>query len=128
MQFNAALRSVVLCTRLLRCVDLCLLTRCILIRFCVISERDNKLVKLDESTIQGLIGELEADSDKDNAAAASQKAKNKVQARLALEKKAAAKQAAQSKKKGKNAEDDDNDDLDDLATFAKGATNKRKKK
>ena len=93
-----------------------------------VPERDNKLVKLDESTIKNLIGELEAENDKENVAAATQKAKNKVQARLAQERKAAAKQAGQSKKKGKQAADDDDDELDNLATFVKGASDKQKKK
>lgn len=93
------------------------------------TERDKKLVELDEGTIQNLIGELEAENDKENeAAAVTQKAKNKVQARLAQERKAAAKKASQSSKKSKQAEDDDDDEIDsNLATFAKSGADKQKK-
>jgi predicted component of type VI protein secretion system len=102
-----------------------ILTRC---SFSAISyaERDEKLVKLDEGTIQDLIGELEAENDKENEAAATLKAKNKVQARLAHERKAAAKKASQTKK-GKQREDDDDDEVDDLTAFVKGGAAKQKK-
>jgi hypothetical protein len=95
---------------------------------------DKKLTNLDEGRIQDIIGELEDDEteeDKENSndattttAAALQKAKHRVQLRLAMEKKAEARKA--SGKKGGVV--DDNDDVADLTAFAKNATTTKSKK
>jgi hypothetical protein len=84
-------------------------------------EREKKLTNLDENAIRDLVGEFDKEDEPDKAAEASkkQKATNKVQARLAQEKKADAKKAAsKKKKKGKGADDDDDMDEDDLSRFA----------
>jgi hypothetical protein len=65
--------------------------------------------------------------------ATTHKAKNRVQARLALEKKAANKKAAmeattkKSKSSSVSADDVDEDDAGDLTAFAKSATKTKKK-
>jgi hypothetical protein len=98
--------------------------------------QDKKLTNLDEGAIKNIIGELEEDEafdDKENStndSVAIQKAKHRVQLRLAMEKKAAARKGNQNRKGG----DDDNndDDVGDLSTFAKnnssGTSTKSKKK
>jgi len=104
-----------------------LVSHTVIVTFHCTTERGKKLVTLDESAIQDLIGEDEAEKENgDKAASAIQKAKNKVQARLAQERKAAAKQAGKKKKKGGAAVEDDDDDSN-LETFAKIATSKKKK-
>jgi BRCT domain type II-containing protein len=73
--------------------------------------RDKKLTNLDEGAIQKMIGELETDDDQEHTAAmAQQKAKHRVQARLAYEKKMAAKQGPATPQ---DLEDED------LSTFVK---------
>jgi hypothetical protein len=99
----------------------------VLFAFRTTLERDKKLVELDEGTIQKLVGELELEEDKENdTAALTQKAKNKVQARLAQERKAELRKASQGKK-GKQQADDDDDETEDLAVFAKSGADKGKK-
>lgn len=68
-----------------------------------------------------MVGELELEDNKENdAAAATQKAKNKVQARLAQERKAELRKASKGKK-GKQSldDDDDDDDFDSTENLAK---------
>lgn len=87
------------------------------------SEREKKLQNLDEDAIRDMIGleDDEADGKKKKeqakTASARQKARNKVQQRLASEKK------AEAKKKGGGGDGDegDGDDDDNLAMFAKGS-------
>ena len=91
--------------------------------------QDKKLTNLDEGAIKNIIGELEEDEthdDKENSATdaiAIQKAKHRVQLRLAMEKKAAARKAGNQTRKGGGNDDEDNmdDDVDvaNLSTFAK---------
>ena len=106
--------------------------------------QDKKLTNLDEGAIKNIIGELEEDEafdEKENStndSIAIQKAKNRVQLRLAMEKKAAARKVNNNNSRkggGDNNNDDDNnddDDVADLSTFAKnassGAGTKSKKK
>jgi hypothetical protein len=77
---------------------------------------------MDDATMKKIVSELEADGDADAASreeAAAKKAKNKVEFRLALEKKSAARKSG---KKGSNAKeaDEDFDDTDAaLSSFVK---------
>lgn len=66
--------------------------------------------------MRDLVKDIDDDNTADNNKSKVQKAKNKVQARLAQERK-----QQQSSKKGKtvNADDDDDDDDNNLETFAK---------
>ncbi len=89
--------------------------------------QDKKLINLDEGAIKDIIGELEEDEaldDKENTndSVAVQKAKHRVQLRLAMEKKAAARKGG--RKGGDDDEDNNNndDDVADLTTFAKNAS------
>lgn len=89
--------------------------------------QDKKLTNLDEGAIKDIIGELEDDEafdDKENTSdsIAVQKAKHRVQLRLAMEKKAAARKGG--RKGGDDDEDNNNndDDVADLTTFAKNAS------
>jgi hypothetical protein len=91
------------------------------------TERDKKLVNLDEGAIQSIIGELEEDETPDagaNKNSAAIKAKNRVQARLALEKKLANKKAARTGKSSGDGEDDD-EDIGDLTAIAKPSSKKK---
>jgi hypothetical protein len=83
--------------------------------------RDKKWTKLDEGAIQRIIGEFEDEADHTTpSAAAANKAKHRVQARLALEKKLA-------QKKGRHDDDDDEDenDIGDLTAVAKPSSKKK---
>ena len=94
--------------------------------------QDKKLTNLDEGAIKDIIGELEEDEtldDKENTTndtIALQKAKHRVQLRLAMEKKAAARKGNNNRKGVGNddADDDNNNDNDvaDLSTFAKNGS------
>lgn len=105
-------------------------------RLWILIVQDKKLTNLDEGAIKNIIGELEEDEahdDKENSAndtIAIQKAKHRVQLRLAMEKKAAARKGNNNRKGGGNDEDDNNndDDVADLSTFAKNGTTGAKSK
>jgi hypothetical protein len=90
------------------------------------TERDKKLINLDEGAIQSIIGELEEDTADAGTSknAAATKAKNRVQARLALEKKLANKKAARTGKSNDHGDDED-DDIGDLSTIAKPSSKKK---
>jgi hypothetical protein len=81
----------------------------------MITERATKLTNLDEKAIQDLIGEITKNEKVDDVAV--KKAKNKVQQRLAQERKVA--ESKSKAKKSKPQGDDDDLDADDLLTFAK---------
>lgn len=83
--------------------------------------RESKLVTLDERTIQDLLGEEEEDANDKENEKSIQKARNRVQARLKNERKA----AAQQQKKGKKGKEDA-DDVD-LSTLVGTANSKKKK-
>ena len=72
------------------------------------------MITLDEDAIRDLVGGEETEADKENA---TLKAKKRVQARLAQERKAARKAATTTEQRG-------DDDDDDLAAFAKGKKEK----
>jgi hypothetical protein len=99
---------------------------------------DKKLTNLDEGAIKNIIGEFDDDEALDNKenstndTIAIQKAKHRVQLRLAMEKKAAARKGNRKGGGNNNNDDDDNhnndDDVTDLSTFAKHGTTTTKSK
>lgn len=89
------------------------------------TERAKKLTNMDERTMQKIVQELEDDAEPTTSSKDTQKARNRVKARLAQERKAEARKLGQQKKKGGAKEDDDIDE-DDLMTFAKKTTKKQK--
>jgi len=95
------------------------------------AEREKRLQSLDENAIKDIVGiaqdELDADRKKAEEAKNKQlqKAKYKVQQRLASEKKAEARKANSTKKKKKGGGGDDTDDDEDLSVFAKASTKKK---
>lgn len=93
--------------------------------------KERKLQNLDEDAVREILGELEneAAAEADGKQLDSKrKAKNKVQQRLAQERKAEARNKAastSSSKKGKAVDDDE--DEDDLLKFAKGSRQSKNK-
>jgi hypothetical protein len=96
--------------------------------------QDKKLTNLDEGAIKNIIGEFEEDEaldDKDNSTndtIAIQKAKHRVQLRLAMEKKAAARKGNR-KGGGNNGENDDDDNHNnDLRKMVQPPPNQKRSK
>ncbi|KAL7579051.1 hypothetical protein ACA910_019090 [Epithemia clementina (nom. ined.)] len=90
------------------------------IRNQMLAQRNEKLEKMDDKTIKALIAEEE---EKELSQAKQQKqqkkALNKVQARLAKERKLEAKNNNDKKGGAANDEDDDDDEDEDLTAFVK---------
>ena len=99
-----------------------------LISLFFVTGKHTKLSKLDESTIQDLAGDEDTaeQTKKKDLAAKQRKAQNKLQMRLAQEKKADKRKQAASKKEQEVEEMDDDDDA--MLTFVKGSRDASKKK
>eukprot|EP00536_Pseudo-nitzschia_multiseries_P000648 jgi/Psemu1/300246/fgenesh1_kg.8_\ len=91
--------------------------------------REKKIENMDESDINDLAMEFEGDEDdskKKKEEEKLQKKKARLAERLAAEQRKAEKAAKRNQGKKKKSDDDDDDDAD-MAVFAKGSRNMKKK-